>query len=273
MSQPLRLGQGQFLGEQVGAAGSSTFLFTEISHTARVHVPVHTHDEAHFVLVVQGEYTTSAAGRGRCGRSPRLIFNPAGTTHRDRFESPVGRFFTTSLIGQQRDRLDLALDAVRQPVAFGSSAMTGLAARIFQEFRDQDELTPVMLEGLALELFSFAAREAKSIRRGKMPRWFARALELMHDRCCETISVRAIAAEVGVHPYHLARVSRSFTGSSPAELMRVYRSQAAIQMLSRHAVPLSAVALACGYSDQSQFTKSFRKCTGLTPGAFRKLAK
>jgi AraC-like DNA-binding protein len=35
-------------------------------------------------------------------------------------------------------------------------------------------------------------------------------------------------------------------------------------------VPLSEVALACGFYDQSHFTRSFKGCTGVTPGQYRR---
>lgn len=61
----------------------------------------HSHDEAHFVLVLDGLYVSSAAGAAPVSNGRALIFNPAGTTHRDRFEargrSVEGRFLTLSI--------------------------------------------------------------------------------------------------------------------------------------------------------------------------------
>jgi len=34
---------------------------------------------------------------------------------------------------------------------------------------------------------------------------------------------------------------------------------------------LAQIALESGFADQSQFTKSFKRATGLTPGEYRKL--
>ena len=47
----------------------------------------HSHEEAHFVLVLDGLYVSSASGADAISRGPFLVFNPAGTTHRDRFEA------------------------------------------------------------------------------------------------------------------------------------------------------------------------------------------
>ena len=60
-------------------------------------VPLHTHDTASFVFVLSGLYISKADGAPPNLREPTLIFNPAGTTHRDSFLLPQGRFLAVSI--------------------------------------------------------------------------------------------------------------------------------------------------------------------------------
>jgi AraC family transcriptional regulator len=140
---------------------------------------------------------------------------------------------------------------------------------MFDEFRGRDPLSAMVLEGLGLELFARAARELGACG-GRPPAWFARALELIQDRCSEPLTIREIAHEVGVHPYHLARVSRRFIGKTPGEMLRDFRMQKAAHLLARTRIAIGTVALTCGYADQSQFTRSFKKALGMSPGSFRR---
>ena len=52
----------------------------------------HTHEEAHFVFVTSGTYLCSALGASAVCDPPTLVYNPPGTTHRDRFLSDTGLF-------------------------------------------------------------------------------------------------------------------------------------------------------------------------------------
>src|SRR5438270_11471808 len=60
-------------------------------------VETHTHPEAHLVLVTGGRYISTA--RGTAPRLP-LVYNPPGTTHRDRFHRGLGSFFTVSVAAE-----------------------------------------------------------------------------------------------------------------------------------------------------------------------------
>src|ERR1700690_3314593 len=60
-------------------------------------VPLHTHENASFVFVISGAYLSSADGAEPVSSEPMLVFNPAGTTHRDSFVQTSGRFLAVSI--------------------------------------------------------------------------------------------------------------------------------------------------------------------------------
>jgi AraC family transcriptional regulator len=270
MTAALHLKSGQFLGDSCRTARAAGFSFAEIAHTSSVHVPSHTHDDAHFVLVLSGDYSTRARAVGPERGSCALIFNPPGTTHRDTFRSRTGRFFTISVLPEHLARLSEVSGCVDHPVALGPGAAATLATRMFREFRNIDALSGFVLEGLSLELLGHMARDVRDAGRGRPPAWFKRALELLRETDDAGLTVRDVAAQVGVHPYHLTRVTRAFAGRSPGELIRDARIQRSQEMLASGTDSIGRIALACGYTDQSQFTRSFRRATGTTPAAFRR---
>jgi AraC-like DNA-binding protein len=56
---------------------------------------------------------------------------------------------------------------------------------------------------------------------------------------------------------------------TPKQLVLKARVDEALHLLATTNQPLSEIALATGFCDQSAFTRHFRKLTGHTPGAFR----
>jgi AraC family transcriptional regulator len=83
------------------------------------------------------------------------------------------------------------------------------------------------------------------------------------------LRVAALAAAVNVHPVYLCRAFRAAYGTTPGEYLRRLRIEWAERTLAHSDRPLAAIAAEAGFSDQSHFTREFRRHTGLTPARFR----
>lgn len=72
-----------------------------------------------------------------------------------------------------------------------------------------------------------------------------------------------------MNPVYLARAFRKRYGCLPAEYVRRLRVEAASEALARSGRPLAQVALEAGFTDQSHFSRQFRRLTGMSPGRYR----
>lgn len=257
----------------------------------------HGHEEAHFVLVLEGLYVSSAAGAPAVSAGPLLVYNPAGTTHRDRFEAQAvegwgrrfaGRFLALSvgadlvdaaaadgqapeaaMVLRDPDALALArrlARAVAGPVA-GSVADDDMGDNV----GDNVGAAGLLGESLALALLAASApgRDDPHVGSGAAPRWLAVARELLDDRCGGAVRIAELAAAAGVHPVHLARVFRRHLGCTPGEYLRRRRLERAAVLLRETRRRLSDVALDCGFADQSHLANAFKRHRGVTPAAYR----
>jgi AraC family transcriptional regulator len=268
----LSLPYGKFIGKLRRETHVQGFSFTEVVDHTNEEVPRHTHEDAHFFLVVRGAYITSARNTASVCPPATLLFNPVGTTHRDRFYTRGGRFFTVSIRPENLNRVQDGVGLFDHAIGLRDGQASWLAARLYKEFKVMDKLSPLIMEGMALELLAHAAR--RETRPGKTPpAWLRLAYELIHDRCAEAVTVGEIAKTVGVHPFHLTRTFRKFFHCSPGEYLRRCRLRTASELLRHSQTSLAEIALQCGFSDQSQFTKSFKRNSGMTPGEFRRLFK
>jgi len=231
-------------------------------------VKVHTHLEAHFLLVTSGRYVSSA--KAIPNRRATLIYNPPGTTHRDHFEQGKGSFFTVSV---STARLAESAEAEMLPTAMHLSdeQACGLARALLMECGRWDACSALKAESLYSELLA-AVFHRPSVANRARPSWLRSAYELIQDGYRENCGIGQIAKDVGVHPTHLARAFRAFFGCSPGDLLRARRLEKAAELLLKANVSLSEIALDCGFADQAQFTKAFRQIYGTTPGSYRRLS-
>ncbi|MGK8173892.1 helix-turn-helix transcriptional regulator [Aeromonas dhakensis] len=92
-------------------------------------------------------------------------------------------------------------------------------------------------------------------------------------RLDEPWSVALLADQMACSVPHLHRLCRQVFGMSPMAWLTELRMNKARQLLLYTNWPLGELASRVGYSDGANFANRFRRLTGLTPGAFRRLGR
>jgi AraC-like DNA-binding protein len=97
----------------------------------------------------------------------------------------------------------------------------------------------------------------------------ARAIDYIEEHLADELSREEVARAAGLSPSHFSHLMRAKTGWSFTELLTRLRIDRACHLLAQADQPLAQIAQACGFGDQSYFTRVFRKRTGQTPGEYR----
>jgi AraC family transcriptional regulator len=82
-----------------------------------------------------------------------------------------------------------------------------------------------------------------------------------------------IATACGLPVRQFIDAFRSTTGMPPFRWLRAYRVERAKELLRRTSLSLSDIGAACGFADQSHFTRTFSAATGTTPGNWRRVCR
>jgi AraC family transcriptional regulator len=169
--QPGAVRSGDFYGELDWASARGGFEVRALAASGREEdVDTHTHEQAHFVLVLSGVYASSARGAPRFARSPFLVFNPPGTTHRDRFAGGVGAFVTLSLTAEAAN-----LRISDGAVSLAQGATVAAAFQIAREVRGPGADAGVV-ESAVWDLIA-DVRQPRASRAGAIPGWAHAAYE------------------------------------------------------------------------------------------------
>ena len=123
-----KLAHGEFFGRFQRELDAGGFTLAHIRADPHRDVQRHTHDAAHFIFVTRGIYVSTAAGAPDVCTSPVLIYNPPGTTHRDRFRrSPDGGFdgwFVSISVAPERWKsIAEAVPLGERPMAIDATAL------------------------------------------------------------------------------------------------------------------------------------------------------
>jgi len=86
----------------------------------------------------------------------------------------------------------------------------------------------------------------------------------VHDSSALPGSLSGLAAEIGVHPTHLARPFRRRHGCTVGSDPGTARIRGARGRLVGSDVPVAEIAIAAGFADQSHLGRTFKRLLGLT---------
>lgn len=111
------------------------------------------------------------------------------------------------------------------------------------------------------------ARLAAPADLGQEPAAISRVKELLAGQMENPPTLAPLAAAVGLSPFHLIRVFRKATGMTPSSWLADRRVHEACRQL-RSGNSATDVAQACGFFDQSHFSRTFKSRLGVTPGEF-----
>jgi AraC-like DNA-binding protein len=107
----------------------------------------------------------------------------------------------------------------------------------------------------------------------KVPEWAKELKEIIQDQIDTNLnlSLTGLSETLQVHPAYLSReFSKYFDDLSFGDYIRKLRIDKAIQLLNTTTHSLTEIAYLTGFSDQSHFTRIFKKYTGKSPSAYKK---
>ena len=130
----------------------------------------------------------------------------------------------------------------------------------------------------ALALLSDATANPKAlqtdtVQAGGLAAWQTRrAQSMIEAQLGERLLIAELATAVRLSPSHFARAFKRSVGCSPHHYMLKRRIARAKEQMRTTDTPLAQIAVECGFSDQSHFTRCFKRCEGETPTAWHRRA-
>ena len=95
------------------------------------------------------------------------------------------------------------------------------------------------------------------------------AIDHVVDHLEEPLRLRDLSRVAMLSPFHFQRVFQAMVGETPAEFVKRLRLEKALGMMARSRAPsLTSIALTCGFSSSSDFSRCFKQRYGVAPRAF-----
>jgi AraC family transcriptional regulator len=266
---PLQLPPGHLYGQTLKCHKVASFELSERIYPPHFKTPEHSHKRALFCFVMQGDYTETYGRRTRECRPSALLFHPPDELHAESFHDAGGRSFIIEIEPGWLERVREHLAVVDNSADFYGGGLELLARKLYKEFVQMDDASALIIEGLMLEMVGEVSRYSANEASNHPPHWLRQARDLLRARFTEHLTLAEIAKTVAVHPVHLAQMFHKSYCCTVGDYVRQLRIEYACHELATSEAPIVDIALAAGFCDQSHFTRTFKRSTGVAPSQYR----
>jgi AraC family transcriptional regulator len=249
----------------------NAFSLTESVYPRGLTLSKHCHSHAYLNFVLSGSFTEKYAEQECVCAEGALRFLPPAELHENDYAAGA-RCLLVKIEPSALERLGEHSPVLSSPGEVVGLASSWLANRLYREFTAEDDVAPLAMEGVLLEILAESARAIGEGCAAHAPAWLRRVKEALDDSYLQSPSLADLSVIAGVHPVHLSREFRKHYQSTIGEFIRKRRIEHACKLLANSETALSEIALACGFSDQSHFCAMFKCHTGLTPAKFRDMS-
>ena len=165
-------------------------------------------------------------------------------------------------------------------VSHRDPVLRGMADALLPLFRTPDLASRLLVDHLMLTVghhvtshYGGMRPSAQRASGGLTPIQERRAKELLRDSISGDLLLSDLARECGLSLTSFSRAFRKTVGTPPHRWIIQQRIELAKAMLRGGSKSLADIALECGFSDQSHFTRFFTAAVGASPGFWRQTRK
>lgn len=215
-------------------------------------------DTVFFLKNQRGEYVVvNQTLVERCGRKTKSEL--LGRRAAEVFPAPLGESYAA-----QDERVLRSGTAIRNQLELHSYPTGGRGWCVTNKFPLRGRGGGIVgLYGVSKDIQSPNERSADYAK-------VAEAVRRIQTRYDQPLRVPELAQQAGLSAYQFEQRIRKIFQLTAGQLIQKTRMEAAVQQLRESGAPIATVALDCGYSDQSAFTRQFRQTVGLSPSEYRR---
>lgn len=235
-------------------------------------IDIHTFEQNKFYFITKGKCSITVNGKTHIAQAGQWFFIPAGTPHcyRNLEECSFEKYWMHFDLYPSADlfsMLDLPFFVdVPENSAVYDLFCRAAAAMESNSLTDRIHLKTCLLMLLA-EYISLVHPDGVAVE--DTDSRIDQILRFINNNLDKPLSVNDLAAQFHLTTTHFIRYFKEKTGQTPASYIRIRRLETAKRLLETTDMYISQIIEKLGFSDESQFSKQFKKYYALSPRNYR----
>ncbi len=261
---------GSYLGITKNCREYNGIILSDTHYSSSDIFPAHSHENLYIAYVTEGNYIERSKGETRRHFPGSVVLHRSDERHSNDNFSGTSRILNAEISMEWFSRYGMDYSAIESNVNRNRFDLQVILAGLYREYVINDNMTHLSIESGLMKMFHETAMNGSGITSRK-PAWVKRIREIMYFEDAANMNLVYFSAETGVHAAHISRDFSKHFACSMGEYARRMKVERAAAMIGNSESSLAEISYRCGFSDQSHFTRIFRKYKGLTPQQYRNL--
>jgi AraC family transcriptional regulator len=261
----LKLETGTFLGDIRKTFDADGILICQTEYKDKVFEGWHSHENHHISFILEGGNREERRHREIQANPGSLVFYSAGELHRNLNTLHPSRNLNLEIEESFYRSYNLS-DLVVNEQSLNIAEVKFTLLKIYKECLSNDSHSTSSIHASLLSLLQHRNTEIDETS----PRWVKAIREILNDRWNEAPTLSELSKVLQVHPVTVSKHFPKYFNCTFGEYMRKLKVEKAIEQIKSSGRPLTEVAYACGFFDQSHFIRAFKTLTSLSPKEYRK---
>ena len=237
----------------------------------------HTHDYFHLIDVTEGKMNFVLGEKEYVLEAGDMVLVHKGVNHRfwNDYDAPVCfREIKFTILSNSLTQMLAASDCQVIRDEFARQLVAHVAGEYMQNRNLKDEAAVSALKTLVLHLTAEARHQALEepgvIDTTGYSKLSKRVIAYLSENYPKNLSLDDISKGVGITKNYLCNAFKLNTGITIIECLNMIRVRKAAEQIVYSDLPLTQVALMCGYVSASHFNRVFMRYVGIPPGQCRR---
>ncbi|GAA4271605.1 helix-turn-helix transcriptional regulator [Aquimarina gracilis] len=261
----IQLKTKEFLGKTTKQFSFGDYDISMVNYHKPVSEDWHSHEKYHLSLVLQGGNLESRKKEDLQILPGSIVLYDKEEVHRNRYTAFPSKNLNIEIDDPFFTNNSLSTTDFRTSVLKNTEVQFQLL-KIYKELLLNDVSSSSSIHTSLLTLFSVYDKISDYT-----PQWVSKIREVLLDRWDEFITLEELSLELNIHPVTISRYFSRHFNCTLGEYMRRIKVEKAVLFLKQTNKPLTEIAFLCGFSDQSHFTKVFKRNTGFKPKEFKSI--
>ncbi|MCJ8154535.1 helix-turn-helix transcriptional regulator [Chryseobacterium sp. SSA4.19] len=239
----------------------------ETEYRQKVYEGWHSHHNAHITYFLKGGTTEKRRSGSETLGAGSLLFYHSDELHLNKNTLFPSRNINIEVSAHLLQELNFS-EALIEKSVHNTIYTKFLILKIFKETLTADAYSADTITMLFSQL-SDCNHHSEHFH--KSPLWVKNLKEFLNDCWNINPTLNELAQILQLNPITISKHFPRYFGCTFGEYMRRLKIERSLVLIQDQSIPLTEIALECGFSDQSHFIRTFKTQTGFLPKQFQKL--